>query len=55
MPVDSADVVVIGGGISGLSSAWFLARAGREVVVVDKGMVGGEASGRKRRDGQRAG
>ena len=46
MPVDSADVVVIGGGISGLSSAWFLARAGRDVVVVDKGIVGGEASGR---------
>lgn len=46
MPVDSADVVVIGGGVSGLSSAYFLARAGREVVVIDKGVVGGEASGR---------
>ena len=46
MAVDSADVVVIGAGVSGLSSAWFLARAGRDVVVVEKGTVGGEASGR---------
>ncbi len=46
MPVDRADVVVIGAGVSGLSSAYFLARAGRDVVVVDKGIVGGEASGR---------
>ena len=46
MPVDSADVVVIGAGVSGLSSAYFLAKAGRDVVVVDKGIVGGEASGR---------
>ena len=46
MPASSADVVVIGAGVSGLSSAYFLARAGRDVVVVDKGIVGGEASGR---------
>ena len=46
MPVESADVVVIGGGVSGLSSAYFLARAGKDVVVVEKGTVGGEASGR---------
>ena len=46
MPVDSADVVVIGGGVSGLSSAYFLARAGKDVVVIEKGTVGGEASGR---------
>ena len=46
MPVDSADVVVIGAGVSGLSSAYFLARAGKDVVVVEKGTVGGEASGR---------
>ena len=46
MAVDRADVVVIGAGVSGLSTAWYLARAGKDVVVVDKGMVGGEASGR---------
>ena len=46
MPVDSADVVVIGAGVSGLSSAYFLARAGKDVIVVEKGTVGGEASGR---------
>ena len=46
MPVDSADIVVIGGGVSGLSSAYFLARAGKDVVVIEKGTVGGEASGR---------
>ncbi|MEE9247202.1 MAG: FAD-dependent oxidoreductase, partial [Dehalococcoidia bacterium] len=28
MKLDSADVVVIGAGVSGLSSAYFLARAG---------------------------
>ena len=46
MPVDSADIVVIGGGVSGLSSAYFLARAGKDVVVIEKGTIGGEASGR---------
>ena len=46
MRLDKADVVVIGGGVSGLSSAYFLARAGAEVVVVEKEMIGDEASGR---------
>ena len=46
MAVDRADVVVIGAGVSGLSTAWYLAKAGKDVVVVDKGVVGGEASGR---------
>ena len=44
--MDSADVVIIGAGVSGLSAAYRLAKAGRDVVVVDKGIVGGEASGR---------
>ncbi len=46
MPKDSADVVVIGGGVSGLSSAYFLAKSGKDVVVVEKATVGSEASGR---------
>ncbi len=44
--MDRADAVVIGGGVSGLSTAYFLAKAGMDVVVVEKGLVGGEASGR---------
>ena len=46
MRVESADVVVIGAGVSGLTSAYYLAKAGKDVVVVEKGTVGGEASGR---------
>lgn len=38
-------VVVVGGGIIGLSSALEIARAGLRVSVVDKGEPGGEASG----------
>ncbi|MEE9261246.1 MAG: FAD-binding oxidoreductase [Dehalococcoidia bacterium] len=46
MYIDSAEVVIIGGGVSGLSSAYFLAKAGKDVVVVEKEIVGHEASGR---------
>ena len=42
----SADIVVIGAGVTGLSAAWWLARDGHKVVVLDKGIVGWEASGR---------
>jgi sarcosine oxidase subunit beta len=41
-----ASVVVIGAGVTGLSAAWWLARSGLDVVVIDKGLVGWEASGR---------
>jgi sarcosine oxidase subunit beta len=41
-----ASVVVIGGGATGLSTAWWLARAGVDVLVLDRGLVGFEASGR---------
>ncbi|WP_248305181.1 FAD-dependent oxidoreductase [Devosia sp. 1566] len=40
-----AQVVVIGAGIVGLSTAMFLARAGREVAVVDRGYPNARASG----------
>ena len=43
---DSADVVVIGGGIVGVSTAWFLARQGVNVVLCEKGHIAGEQSGR---------
>jgi sarcosine oxidase subunit beta len=39
-------VVVVGGGVTGLSSAWWLACAGAQVTVLDKFIVGWEASGR---------
>ncbi|MBI3976822.1 MAG: FAD-binding oxidoreductase [Chloroflexi bacterium] len=44
--VAGASVVVIGGGVTGLSSAWWLAQAGVDVILLEKGIVGWEASGR---------
>lgn len=40
-----AEVVVIGGGVVGSSAAYFLSRAGKKVVLVEKGYRAGEASG----------
>lgn len=46
-PVDGrADVVVIGGGFTGISAALALRRRGASVVVLEAGRVAGEASGR---------
>ena len=42
----SVDVVVIGGGVIGTSTAWFLRQAGSSVLVCDKGRVAGEQSSR---------
>ena len=42
----AADVVVIGGGVIGVSTALFLARAGQKVVLIEKGRLAGEQSGR---------
>ena len=42
----SAEVVVIGGGIIGVMTAWELARAGTRVVLLEKGRVAGEQSSR---------
>jgi glycine/D-amino acid oxidase-like deaminating enzyme len=41
----SAEVLVIGAGVHGLSSAWHLAEAGTDVLVVDKTGVAAGASG----------
>jgi glycine/D-amino acid oxidase-like deaminating enzyme len=42
----TADVVIIGGGIIGVSTAWFLAKQGVNVVLCEKGHIAGEQSGR---------
>lgn len=42
----SADVVVIGGGIVGVSTAWQLARQGVDVALCEKGYISGEQSSR---------
>lgn len=43
---ESADAVVIGGGIIGATAAYFLARRGLSVALVEKGLVGAEQSSR---------
>ena len=45
MTRDQADVVVIGGGLHGLSAALYLARAGKGVVILERAWVGRHASG----------
>lgn len=35
----SADVVIVGGGITGITAAYLLARAGRKVVLVERGRI----------------
>lgn len=46
MAENGASVVIVGGGVTGLSAAWWLAREGVDVTVLEKGVVGAEASGR---------
>ena len=43
-PPTTYDVLVIGGGVIGLSTAWELAGDGLQVCVVDRGEMGSEAS-----------
>ena len=43
---ERADIVIIGGGIIGVSAALFLAERGIDVVLCEKGIVAGEQSGR---------
>src|SRR5215469_3461089 len=40
------DVVVIGGGIVGVSAAYFLAKSGRSVALIEKGRIAHEQSSR---------
>ena len=39
-----ADVVVVGGGVIGTACAYYLAKAGRRVTLLDRGRVGGGCS-----------
>lgn len=41
-----ADIVVVGGGIVGVSTAYFLAESGQRVVLCEKGIIAGEQSSR---------
>lgn len=41
-----AAVVIVGGGVTGLSAGWWLARSGVNVLVLERGVIGAEASGR---------
>ncbi len=41
-----ADAVIVGGGIVGVSTAYFLAKRGLHVVLCEKGRIGGEQSSR---------
>jgi sarcosine oxidase subunit beta len=45
MPRIDTDVAIIGGGIMGCSTALHLTLRGRKVVLLDRGQVGGQASG----------
>ena len=44
LPTD-AEIVIIGGGVAGLCSGLYLAQAGYEVVVLERGEAWGDASG----------
>ena len=42
----TADVVVIGAGIAGTATAYYLAKGGSKVIVCEKGEIAGEQSSR---------
>lgn len=43
--LDQADVLVIGAGVIGAATSLYLGRAGADVLMVDRGLANGEASG----------
>jgi hypothetical protein len=43
---ERCDVAIVGAGIAGLSTAYELARRGRQVVVIDRGRIGGGMTAR---------
>src|SRR5215471_21860520 len=45
MVKNSADVVIVGGGIAGMTTAYYLAKSGVPSVVVERDAIGSHASG----------
>ena len=45
-PPAACDIVVIGGGVIGVMTAWFLAERGFRVTLCEKGRIAGEQSSR---------
>ena len=45
MSTQAADVVIIGGGLMGTASAFFLRQRGRSVILIERDLVGQQASG----------
>jgi len=43
---EAVDVLVVGGGVAGVASAYFLAKQGASVLVCEKGRIAGEQSSR---------
>ena len=44
--VEPVDVVVIGGGIAGLTTAYLLLKSGKKVIVIEDGYIGSGETGR---------
>jgi glycine/D-amino acid oxidase-like deaminating enzyme len=42
---EAADVIVVGGGLMGASAAFFLRKRGRSVILLERGLIGQQASG----------
>jgi sarcosine oxidase subunit beta len=42
---NTADVIIVGGGLMGASAAFFLRQRGRSVILLERGLVGQQASG----------
>ncbi len=45
MNIQRADVVIVGGGIMGAASAFFLRKRGMSVILLEQGLIGQQASG----------
>jgi sarcosine oxidase subunit beta len=45
MKTEQADVIIVGGGIMGSATAFFLRQRGRSVILLERGLLGQQASG----------